>query len=444
MLSKRSYGLNRKISLWSIDDTLIYIITFFLIISGPTVYHYLNPPVISTAATKWVLCITCLLYTLKSKKLLSRSICLSMIAGIYLLLFVVLSWKGYGPSSYFIKNICIPSVMYILFFSHLIRNGRIKKFVNAFVNIIICIAAVSVFCWIFGTVLRILPFRTSNLTYTWAFRIRPTSTYLGIYFETQTLDTALLNLTDLKRNCGIFCESPGYSHYLNIALAIELIAKKPNKKRVGILLLAIITSFSTKAYLVAIVGLFLRIFMFSTRKSRVRQIGLYMLLPFLLLISAYVGWILINDKLGTGSGYVRMAVLQGGITAWLHYPLFGVGFTENNDIIASITAVDSLSSMGLTTFLAKGGIYMMLYYIGSIVAVFHSGFLRDKRKELIIFIILMLIEFFISDIGTFQDTLMMVALGYTTLIGRTSEVIQMGGVPSKRIILDEKGGTDFL
>ena len=418
MLSKRKYSLHIKKSLWNIDTILIYIITFFLVLSGPTIYHYLNPPVISTATTKWILYITCLLYIVSSKRLSYRSIYFGIFAGIYLLFFIILSWQGYEPSSFFLKNICISSVIYILFFSQLLRKGQIKDFIRSFSNIILCIAAVSVFCWIFGTVLGILPFRVSGLTYTWAFKTRPTTTYYGIYYETQTLKTSLVSFVDLKRNCGIFCEAPGYSHFLNIALMIELLAEKPDQKKIVILLLAILTSFSTKAYLVAIVGLFLRVLVLSTKNNKIRKILIWLLVPFLLLICIHVGWILINDKLSTGSGIKRLAVLQGGITTWLKYPFFGVGFTGNSDIIASTTKVDALSSMGLTSFIAKGGIYMMLYYIGSIVAVFHSRFIKEKRKELLIFLILMLIEFFVSDIGTMQDTIMIVALGYAILAER--------------------------
>ena len=429
MLSKSRYNLTIKMSSWY-DTILINIITFFLIISGTTVYHYLNPPVISTGATKWILYIACLLYICRSKRLSCRPLCFSVLAGIYLLLFVVLSWKGSETSAFFIKNICISSVIYILFFSQLIRNRQIKNFIRSFSNIVIFIAAVSVFCWVFGTVLGVLPFRTTGLTYTWADKTRPTVTYFGIYFETQTLNTTLINVSNLMRNCGIFCEAPGYSHFLNIALMIELLtSKKPDKKRVAVLLLAIITSFSTKAYLVAIVGLFLRIFIFSEKKSRTRQLLVYVFAPVLLLIVVYMGSALINDKLSTGSGIRRLAVLQGGITTWLHYPLFGIGFTENSDIITSITEVDVLSSMGLTSFIAMGGIYMMLYYVGGIVAAFYSRVLKEKRKELLVFLILMLIEFFISNIGTSQDTVMMVALGYALLSeGEARETVRMRSI----------------
>ena len=43
------------------NDFLIFLVSFFLILSGTTMYHYLNPPIISVGTTKWILYILCLL-----------------------------------------------------------------------------------------------------------------------------------------------------------------------------------------------------------------------------------------------------------------------------------------------------------------------------------------------------------------------------------------------
>lgn len=413
--------LNKSVTLSnSKHSPLVYLVAFFVIIEGPIIWHYLTPGNLSATMTRSILYILCILYILSNKTINRQAISISVFFMIYLFVYLLGARQGMHRSALFVLNMIIPFAIYPLFCSSLIRNNEVTKFVKAFTDIMIFLAAISILFWVFGTIYKIMPFR-KQITYIWGGGVNRTAyTYLNIYYETdyQLLFTNLMNLGRLNRNVGIFCEAPGYALYLDFALAIELLINpKVNKKRISLLIIAAITSFSIKAYIFILMAFFLRIVIFSSKKNRVKYILTCICFPILLVLTAVLGNILINDKIGTSAGTIRLDDLQAGLLTFKKNPIWGSGFYDNN-LILSFTKIKRPGtglSMG-TTFLAHGGLYMMLLYLGAIYAAFSSKILKPYKKQLVIFTVLIIYEFISGNEGEFHIFLMMVSLSYTLLI----------------------------
>ena len=119
--------------------------------------------------------------------------------------------------------------------------------------------------------------------------------------------------------------------------------------------------------------------------------------------------------MNTGSGITRSATLLAGVKVWTKHPLLGIGFTDTEDIVSSLTEVNSLSSMGFTTFLAFGGLYMTMLYFGSFFAAFSSSLLKNQKKKLVIATILLGIEWCISSVYLQSAFIFIICIGYATL-----------------------------
>ena len=166
-----------------------------------------------------------------------RVICLAAFLGIYL---VATRFNSIRFILYFI----IPMVLLCVYIGIMDDKEDIKGLFLKLSDIVFILSAISLFFFIFGTLLDLLPFR-STITYNWAGTNRETYTYLNLIYESQ--DVVFLG-KEFTRNCGIFAEAPGFAVYLVVAIAAEcLLRPKLRIVRCGILCLAIITTFSAKA-----------------------------------------------------------------------------------------------------------------------------------------------------------------------------------------------------
>ena len=104
---------------------------------------------------------------------------------------------------------------------------------KALVNVMAFLAAISLvmfsFCLIVPSLSNFLTFSVRNRTYA----------NFGLF----VYEVGML------RNCGFFWEPGAFQVFLNLALLIEISRKEPNKRRIGLLLLSVVTTFSTTGYI---------------------------------------------------------------------------------------------------------------------------------------------------------------------------------------------------
>ncbi|WP_252461777.1 hypothetical protein [Lactobacillus delbrueckii] len=96
------------------------------------------------------------------------------------------------------------------------------------------------------------------------------------------------------------------------------------------------------------------------------------------------------------------------MTLWNQNPVFGVCFDNEGALIKMFAfhRADNGLSMGLTTLMATGGLYLALYFL----VPFFTTLFAPSRRYLLPISILLLLEIIISNISTNPVYLMAMAL----------------------------------
>ena len=271
---------------------------------------------------------------------------------------------------------------------------------KAFINIAVVYAIISLIFYLGGTCLEVIPEsgRTSLIWGTWTEDIR---TFQNIYYESQKL---YLNETlYIPRNCGIFPEGPMYNFVLCVALAAEMfLSQKTHWWKVILLGITALTTFSTTTYvfLIAVFVLYLAKIIFSQKEKSVHKVAFLLLV---LLGSILIVGILLNKLTtpsGAGSMTVRTDHMIACFKAWLESPIIGVGF-QNQDAVLAFAEYKQGMSMGLVYFIACGGILMTsLIVIPYIMSGIHA--FKARQFDEFIFETLYLLLYFITAVTTFS------------------------------------------
>lgn len=233
-------------------------------------------------------------------------------------------------------------------------------------NTMVVLATVSVIMWLLCSILQILPM-TGMYPYNWGDKALFVPSYYNIYFETQGLN---LFGEWTRRNDGIFNEGPMHNMALCVALTIEYFLRiKRSKKKIAILVIAIITSFTTTGQMFLIALLAWHLFN-NTIISKYR-----FLIIFSVPILIYGVYTLANMSMkfkeeasGDNSVNYRSADIENCIDAGLANPILGVGIIQKGDI--TLWKGQKLGqSNSLFAVFACGGIYMLLLYLGAILII---------------------------------------------------------------------------
>lgn len=234
--------------------------------------------------------------------------------------------------------------------------------------IVSVIACVSLAFWLVGSLLGIL--RPTGITYiTWSNdgSAVPINQYFGIYFETQEQTIGGLRLI---RNTAIFTEAPMSSFMFCFGLMIELFKKEQFSKRICILLVAaIVSTFSTTGYAVLIAAFFFKYLLSSKARSNLGAALRFAAVPALLIAAVFAFEYLLETKLSTASGSVRLDDFAAGFKAWMDHPLMGNGY-NNSDSYTYYMSWFRMNNTGfsnsLMQILAYGGLYLITPYLMSL------------------------------------------------------------------------------
>lgn len=228
-------------------------------------------------------------------------------------------------------------------------------------NLILIEACISIFFFLFGTLLSIIP-STETVYLNWG-EGRYISGWYHLYFEPQFF-----------RNSGIFAEAPMHNYILSIALLTEIYIKNfISKFKIIILIIAILSTLTTTGQLVLISVLIIQIL----TRNRARKIGIktkflisFILLGIIIALYYLIRYIL-EIKSETSSYEVRSDFIQIAIHNWLSSPIFGCGYGTNA----------TGSSNSIFVLLAEGGLFMFFLYNLSLIYIpFLYWFKKINRK----------------------------------------------------------------
>lgn len=380
-----------------------YLIAFVLILNCRSIWTSLLSTRSEATKVSFLLlvCATfmCIL-TVKETKIyrFKKGITLAICFLIYMLLFLFLNTYNHED---LIINIIVVFIL-ILYYSICNANKNLPNILLKYEKLVLLIAILSMFFWIFGSQLHII--NPSNIVYSnWSGTglDTPIKSYYGIYFETQGIIFDSVGL--ISRNSAVFVEAPMCSLHFSIALLIELfLVKKISKVKVLILILANITTFSSTGVILIVISLGTK-FIINNPKSKVLYIIKVLFIPLCILFISGISYILLIDKLGTNSGSIRIDDFKVGFKAWKENIFFGAGF-NNYEFIKSFMESWRSYNTGFSNspmiILSDGGIYIGLLYICSFALGIIKSFKRNEINK--VTFIAMIIYLFTITIFPYQ------------------------------------------
>jgi hypothetical protein len=236
----------------------------------------------------------------------------------------------------------------------------LKKLIHCFISVMLCIACISLFFFVFGSLLRWIP-SGGTIEFDWDKTFIARS-YLGIYFEIPWQDLAFFGYTG-HRNCGIFVEAPMYNFLLCIALIFQMFILQDKKWKSGILIITVLTTFSTTGIVATIALLALEYITSSGKKqnSRIMLISKMVIIPIVAIASAWGITYIMDMKTTQGIGSILVRSSQNLACLYTFIQTFpmGTGFGERTMINEMTWAMERIvqgMSAGLLYYLATSGL----------------------------------------------------------------------------------------
>ena len=286
------------------------------------------------------------------------------------------------------------------------------------------IATISLLFWVFGSVLHLLsPTGTVISGWTGAEETDGNSvaTYYGLHFEPQLI---LFKNVRLARNSGIFTEAPMASFVYSLALLMELLLKKEsNIRRCIILSCAIVSSFSTTGMITMILAIAFK-YLLSKPVFSIGRVIKVMIVPVGLIVVGYMAYSMFIEKMGQGSGMIRMDDFRAGFLAWKENPIFGAGFGEE-DVLKNHMSAWRWYNQGFSNsifyILAQCGLYLgIVYFLGIVRGISNS--INSKNAKTIVFFGLFCFMFGVT-ISCYQYLPIIVLLAYVMNKSKRKEPI---------------------
>lgn len=297
-----------------------------------------------------------------------RNLRIAVVLCLYMMIYFVIMFNNMQAMNFlFLFVMGLPCVF--LLFAEMHRKGRLVGLWYRVANVVCIFAMVSLFFWVFGTMLGILkPNMTARINWGNFENVRG---YWGLHFQFQR-ETTFGSL--IYRNSGIFAEAPMLNLWCNIALGTEMLLKeKPSKKKVVILLATIITTVSATGFLFIALCFGLR-YLKDLRKRKVLGklllvLGALIVVP----IEIHALYNLLILKSQTTSFLMRMSDYLGGLKMWMDYPIFGGGYGNLGLMFKYIYSPNGVVgfSNSLTAIPATGGLWMTIpFYYGHLGSMF--------------------------------------------------------------------------
>lgn len=392
-----------------INALLEYLFMLTVVLYGQSMWTRMNMKIVferNTILTTIAIVLLLILIILRKKVNYRGVITGFIIMG---LIAVYYFFTLYGINLLFFRFVPLISLLCIYCLSLWESNG-VQSFLKKYVDIVFVLALMSLFMYLFGTILGIIP--AQKVDYYWADLYKSCTTRLHFLYEAQTENFFGVNFT---RNCGIFCEAPSYAVPLLLATYYEMfVGKGESRFRLAVLLLTIVTTFSTKAFLILGIMISLRLLKntyMSKGGNRNKRI-MIIIIPIIIFLICFMALSVLEQKEESVSYISRMDNLRSTMLAFLEHPLFGVG-AGNEDAVAAYSPRilrRTGFSIGATLLMAEGGIYLTVLYLYSFFRALK--FSKHKFDVICIFVIYLAI-LFTSNIIFFLSTYVFLALGYT-------------------------------
>ena len=439
------------------EKPILYIGVLLIIIEGPSVYSYaqfgfswlVNVFRIIIAILFSLLILINILRGQIDKSMIFRWLILCIVYYFIVFIELLATFRFIGVGGYiYFYAISLPLLFTYLYLK--ICNKEGNDFLYAFSDIVFVIAVISLFFWFFGSTLGIISTDESIIvSFGEPFE---SPSYLGIYFEHQTVD--IFGIKNVIRNQGIFCEGPLYAACVSLALCVE-IYMRPWKRtvvnsgsfiqkirqfnilKVAVFYVTLITTLTTTGYIVAVVTFISMFFLYPIRWKNILKYKIIFGIVLFIVAAILISFIIIK-KSDSMSFRIRIDDCLACLKAWITSPIFGVGAMNTENILEYISEFRAFNyglSSGLGNVFAQGGIIFLIIYIVPLLYWIVNA-IRNRNWWMVFFPIVFIMIFVLTLIDHITLTMSILAVGYANIIvkGKSS----MFYFP-KKIKIDDKG-----
>ena len=264
-----------------------------------------------------------------------------LVTSVLAVLYPMSQISGHGAP--FLGQFLFITVLVLVNFC-VMENGEIFSLFEKFERIVVFFAIISLFFWLFGETLHIVP-PMGTVHTEWSGTV---ANYFFLHFGAQ--DT---------RNCGWFVEAPMYNLVLCTAIFFELFVRtKVNRWRLIILIITTITTFSTTGQLLMMGALFVKFVVLSERRlSIIQALLLFLAAVLVVAVIAAAATTILQEKSEGLSYAVRLSFMLKELRAFSHSPFLGHGFFT----------FSAGTSNSICLILAEGGLWQFFIYITCLV-----------------------------------------------------------------------------
>lgn len=356
-----------------------------------------------------------LLYFATSKRTVVCTKSMLYIIATFSVCYFILIFFGQGYTDFTFQVIALFFILFYFVLTTAYRKIQLYILLEAYEKIIFFISIISCLFYLFGTILRFIQ-PSGYIDYVrWSSNYNYTN-YYWLYFEGQS--TNLFGNVFI-RNMALFAEGPIYSCLLTIALYIELFICQKGKKYLFVILIAMLSTFSTTSLAIGSVLLFIFFYNKYLRNKR-----LVIIMPIIIIFIAWFVFLVVVDKLQSTniSGSIRIDDIRACFYSWLKSPLVGNGFQNIealNPFRAQWRGSSAGNSTGIGGVLSNGGIILGIWYFTPFI-VGLIKFRKSKIKEYLGLSILIFIIFFVMIIHftAFGSCLLAIQWTITTYSGK--------------------------
>ena len=381
------------------NSFLQYILLTIILIECNSVYsqlyryhYYIRGSLIAIA----ILILLIFLVLGNKKKQVNTNIILNSIFYVLACSFIMLlnSDKLNGKIIIILIFMCFLPLM--LLYISCLNRCEFRSFLDKFVQIVFIISAVSLFFWIFGSILKLIS-PINQLKVVWGKPYTLMDNYAFVYFDSKQVQDWVVTNMLIPRNISIFAEAPMFAFVILVAMIFNnnfnsCILNK--NKRIIINIIFIITLFSTISVTGVVCGLLLifsNLMKFYNNLTTCKKKIFIIILVVFMLISLPTCIDLVQNKMSTSSTSARIMDLKNGFHVFTENPFIGKGIGHSREFEDNVETGYGYSNT-IIPALTDGGMILTIIYLSPLIV---YAIYIVKSKKINIYDIVMLLVYLI-------------------------------------------------
>ena len=280
----------------------------------------------------------------------------------------------------------------LLYISRLSKY-ELRIFLNKFVQIVFIISSVSLFFWLFGSVLKFIS-PINQLKVVWGRPYTLMDNYAFVYFDSKQVQGWVITNMFIPRNMSIFAEAPMFAFVILVEMIINNNSNScilNKNKRIIINIIFMITLFSTISVTGVVCGLLLifsNLMKFYNNLTTCKKKIFIIILAVFMLICLPTCIDLVQNKMSTSSTFARIMDLKNGFHVFTENPFIGKGIGHPRQFEDNVETGYGYSNT-IIPALTDGGMILTIIYLSPFIV--YAIYIAKSKKIDIYDIVLLLV-----------------------------------------------------